>query len=48
MKNYQKEKIHGIMKEKNYKIWKKVYEEFYKIPLEYTTKKEKVSALNGK
>lgn len=37
-----------IMKEKNYKVWKKVYEEFYKIPLEYTTKKEKVSALNGK
>lgn len=33
-----------IMKEKNYQIWKKVYEEFYKIPLEYTTKKEEVSA----
>ena len=32
-----------IMKEENFKIWKEVYEEFYKIPLEYTTKKEKVS-----
>ena len=31
-----------IMKEENFKIWKEVYEEFYKIPLEYTTKKEKV------
>lgn len=26
-----------IMKDKNYQIWKKVYEEFYGIPLEYTT-----------
>lgn len=32
-----------IMKEENFKVWKQVYEEFYKIPLEYTTKKEKVS-----
>lgn len=32
-----------IMKEENFKVWKEVYEEFYKIPLEYTTKKEKVS-----
>ena len=31
------------MKEENFKVWKEVYEEFYKIPLEYTTKKEKVS-----
>ncbi len=30
-----------IMKEENFKIWKEVYEEFYKIPLEYTTKKKK-------
>lgn len=28
------------MKEKNYEIWKKVYEEFYKIPLEYLTEKQ--------
>lgn len=26
-----------MMKNKNYEVWKKVYEEFYKIPLEYTT-----------
>lgn len=31
------------MKEKNFEIWKEVYEEFYQIPLEYTTEKEKVS-----
>ena len=29
-----------IMKNKNYEIWKEIYEKFYKIPLEYTTKKE--------
>lgn len=29
-----------IMKEKNFKVWKEIYEEFYKIPLEYTTEKE--------
>lgn len=28
------------MKKENFNIWKNVYEEFYKIPLEYTTKKE--------
>lgn len=31
-----------IMKEKNYQIWKEVYEEFYQIPLEYTTENEKL------
>lgn len=25
-----------IMREKNYQVWKKVYEDFYKIPLKYT------------
>ena len=29
-----------IMKEKNFEVWKKVYEDFYKIPLEYTTVQE--------
>ncbi len=29
-----------IMKEKNYQIWKEIYEDFYKIPLEYTTEKK--------
>ena len=28
------------MKEKNYEVWKKVYEDFYKIPLKYTTPPE--------
>lgn len=37
-----------MMKEKNFEIWKKIYEEFYKIPLEYTTKKEELSTINGK
>lgn len=32
-----------IMKQKNYEVWKKVYEDFYKIPLEYTTEEKKVS-----
>ena len=26
-----------IMKDKNYQVWKNIYEDFYKIPLEYTT-----------
>ena len=29
----------NIMKEKNAEIWKEIYEDFYKIPLEYSTKK---------
>ena len=29
----------NIMREKNAEIWKNVYEEFYKVPLEYTTEK---------
>lgn len=37
-----------MMKERNYQIWKEIYEDFYKIPLEYTTKKEEVSVVNGK
>ncbi len=28
-----------MMKNKNFEVWKKIYEDFYKIPLEYTTKK---------
>lgn len=28
------------MKEKNYEVWKKIYEDFYKIPLEYTCDKK--------
>ena len=37
------EKLYNIMKEKNAKVWKEIYEDFYKKPLEYTTiKQEKV------
>ena len=31
-----------IMRQKNFDTWKKVYEDFYKIPLEYTTVKREV------
>ena len=27
----------AVMKEKNFEVWKNIYEKFYKIPLEYTT-----------
>ena len=33
-----------IMRDKNYQVWKKVYEDFYKIPLEYKCDKEKITA----
>ena len=29
-----------IMRDKNFEVWKEIYEEFYKIPLEYTTIKK--------
>lgn len=32
-----------IMKERNFQIWKQIYEEFYQIPLEYSTIKNKES-----
>ena len=31
------------MLNKNFEVWKKIYEEFYGIPLEYTTIKEEVN-----
>ena len=35
-----------MMKQKNYEIWKNIYEDFYKIPLEYTTEnKEQLKEL---
>lgn len=43
----KKENINN-MKEKNFEIWKDIYEDFYKIPLEYTTIKEKVSETDAK
>lgn len=32
-----------IMKDKNFDVWKKVYEDFYKIPLEYTTENKDIN-----
>lgn len=32
-----------IMKDKNFEVWKKVYEDFYKIPLEYTTENKDIN-----
>lgn len=43
----QGENMH-IMKEKNFLVWKNIYEEFYKIPLEYTTDREKMSVASEK
>lgn len=37
-----------FLKNENYNIWKNIYEEFYKFPLEYTTKKQRLEAINGK
>ena len=37
----EKENI-TMMKNKNYEVWKNIYEDFYKIPLEYTTEKEEI------
>lgn len=37
----QRENIEDILN-KNFEVWKSIYEDFYKIPLEYTTKKETV------
>jgi 1-acyl-sn-glycerol-3-phosphate acyltransferase len=34
------------LKEKNFEIWKNIYEDFYKIPLEYTTKPNKGTSKN--
>ena len=35
--NISEKENSDIMKEKNAKVWKDIYEEFYKVPLEYTT-----------
>ena len=36
-----REKTDKMLKD-NFEVWKEIYEEYYKIPLEYTTKKEAV------
>jgi len=34
-----------MMKDKNFEIWKNVYEDFYKTPLEYTTENQENKAI---
>lgn len=36
------------MKEQNSAVWKQIYEEFYKIPLEYTTIKQETQVEENK
>ena len=38
--NLSEKENSNIMKEANAEVWKKTYEDFYKVPLEYTTKKK--------
>ena len=38
-KELSEKEIVDDLKNRNYEIWKNIYEEFYKIPLEYTTEK---------
>ena len=45
--NLPKKENIEIMKEKNFEVWKNIYEEFYQIPLTYTTEKEELSVSNG-
>ncbi|MBP3256063.1 MAG: 1-acyl-sn-glycerol-3-phosphate acyltransferase [Clostridia bacterium] len=37
-----------FLKSENYSVWKKIYEDFYKTPLEYSTEKIRLEALNGR
>ena len=47
--NLKEKENSSIMKEKNFEVWKQIYEEFYKIPLEYTTiqNEEEKEPVNG-
>ena len=36
------------MKEENFEVWRRIYEDFYKMPLEYTTENKIVEVINGK
>ena len=36
------------LKQENYNIWKNIYEDFYKITLEYTTENRRLETINGK
>ena len=42
-KNLTEKENKENMLNKNFEIWKKIYEDFYKIPLQYTTKKEEIA-----
>lgn len=39
-KNLSEKENTESMKEKNYQVWKEIYEDFYKVPLEYTCDKD--------
>ena len=41
-KSKSKKENTELMKQKNYEIWKRIYENFYGIPLEYSTNNEEV------
>ena len=46
---YLSEKENTVeMKNENFEVWKKTYENFYKIPLEYSTKNNKGTVVNEK
>ena len=45
--NLSKKQNIEMMKEKNFEVWKNIYEEFYQIPLTYTTEKEELRVSNG-
>ena len=34
------------MRDKNFEVWKQIYEKFYKIPLKYNTESNKANKLN--
>ena len=36
----------NIMRDKNFEVWKQIYEKFYKIPLKYNTESNKANKLN--
>ena len=38
--------ITRYLKNKNFEIWKKIYEDFYKIPLKYTTNIKESDSIN--
>lgn len=45
-KNLSEKENTEVMKEKNYQLWKKIYEDFYKVPLEYTCDKDTLKSIS--